>query len=190
MDRIKDVALFQRVQVLLAGVKAGRGQFTESLEIYSELITNQAMDGGVEYTFIIFQAAILLKHIGQNAQAIEYLEFLIDDPPVQDGYSKMHILAFLALVYEQSGAHYSVVKERTYDELLQSYQSELSFGKKPQTNKKKIDNMLSKKTLGESSEIWEMLGLQALERCDYVYAIELFKQVTLMSKLSYRCIDI
>jgi len=96
----------------------------------------------------------------------------------------------LALVYEQSGAHYSVVKERTYDELLQSYQSELSFGKKPQTNKKKIDNMLSKKTLGESSEIWEMLGLQALERCDYVYAIELFKQVTLMSKLSYRCIDI
>lgn len=179
VEGMNDSDMRHRIQLQLANTKALRGEVGDALTIYSELITVQAMDCGVEYTYIIFQAAILLKHIGQNAQAIEYLEFLIDDPPVQDGYSKMHILAFLTLVYEQSGSHYSIVKERTYEELLTAYQSELSKGNRPVTNMKKIDNMLSRKSISESSEIWEMLGLQAIERCDYILAIELLRQAVL-----------
>ena len=174
---MNDTSLAHRVSVQLAGVRALRGEFTDALAAYSDLITVQAMDAGVEYTYIIFQAALLLKHIGQNAQAIEYLEFLIDDPPVSDGYTKMHVLAFLALVYEQSGSHFSIVKERTYDELFRVYSAELAAGKRPQTNIKKMEGLLSNKTFAESSEIWEMLGLQAIERCDYVFAIELLRQV-------------
>lgn len=179
LDAMNDAEHTHRISLQLANTKALRGEVADALAIYSELITVQAMDCGVEYTYIIFQAAILLKHIGQNAQAIEYLEFLIDDPPVSDGYSKMHMLAFLVLVYEQSGSHYSIVKERTYEELLGAYQSELSKGNRPVTNLKKIENMLSRKSIGESSEIWEMLGLQAIERCDYILAIELMRQAVL-----------
>mgnify|MGYP003387471186 CR=1 FL=1 len=179
VERMNDQGLSHRVAVQLAGVRALRGEIVEALATYSDLITVQAMDAGVEYTYIIFQAAVLLKHIGQNTQAIEYLEFLIDDPPVSDGYSKMHMLAFLTLVYEQSGSHYSIVKERTYTDLLHAYTSELSAGKRPQTNLKKIEGMLSQKNISESSEIWEMLGLQAIERCDYVFAIELLRQVSI-----------
>jgi hypothetical protein len=50
-------------------------------------------------------------------QSIEYLEFLVDDPPSTDGYTKMHILALLALVYEQSGPQYRIVLEKTYGDL-------------------------------------------------------------------------
>lgn len=189
VEAVNDGELAHRVSVQLATAKALRGEIKEALAIFSELITVQAMDAGMEYMCIIFHAAVLLKHIGQNAQAIEYLEFLIDDPPVTDGYSKMHILAFLVLVYEQSGSHYSIVKERTYDELLSAYQAELSKGNRPVTNMKKIENLLSKKKLSESSEIWEMLGLQAVERCDYIFAIELLRQavakVTTKSRLFF-----
>mgnify|MGYP003385389741 CR=1 FL=1 len=179
IDGMNDAENTHRIQLQLANTKALRGEVADALALYSELITVQAMDCGVEYTYIIFHAAVLLKHIGQNVQAIEYLEFLIDDPPVADGYSKMHMLAMLVLVYEQSGSHYSIVKERTYEELLGAYQAELSKGNRPLTNMKKIDNMLSRKTMSESSEIWEMLGLQAIERCDYIVAIELLRQAVL-----------
>ena len=54
--------------------------FQDSLSILSDLITTQASNG-VDLTLIIFKAAILLKHLGSFTQAIEYLEFLIDDPP-------------------------------------------------------------------------------------------------------------
>ena len=109
-------------------------------------------------------------------QAIEYLEFLLDDPPINEGYGKTHVLALLALVYEQAGDQYGVVLAKTYEDMQDSHTQDLAAGKRPLTNQKKIEQRLSKKSIGESSEVFEMLALQALDRCEYVIAAEFLQQ--------------
>jgi tetratricopeptide (TPR) repeat protein len=116
----EDPALEQRISFLLACVKEHAGQLQEAIALQSELIALQAMDG-VDLTFIILKAAVILKHLGNHDQAIEYLEFLLDDPPLGEGYGRTHVLAFLALTYDQHPKRqdFVVVLRNTYDELLQ-----------------------------------------------------------------------
>lgn len=159
--KMHDTVLGQKISLTMAFVKESSGQYQDALAILSDLITAQAMD--VDLTYVIFRAAVLLSHIGGYTQAIEYLEFLLDEPPVSEGYTKTHVLAFLASVYERSGDRYISVLEKTYDELLEAYTKDLAAGKRPLTNQKKIENMLSKKTVAQSSEIWEMLALQVFQ---------------------------
>jgi tetratricopeptide (TPR) repeat protein len=170
----------QAIALQLSFLRESLGEYQESLSLLSDLISANAMETGFDLTYIIFRAAVILKHMGANKQAIEYLEFLVDDPPANDGYSKMHILAFLILVYEQSGPEYRIVLEKSYAELQVVYSAHLTDGdaKRPVTNQKKIDNLLSKKPISQSSEIWEMLALQAVDRCDYVLAAELLYLAT------------
>jgi tetratricopeptide (TPR) repeat protein len=131
------------------------------------------MEASVDLTFIIFKAAILLKHIGgHNSQCIEYLDYLVEDPPVNDGYTKSHVLAFQTLVYEHCGNEYEVLLKRSYQQLLETYNSEMSAGRKPITNQRKLDNIVNSKGFDKSSEIWEVFALQALERSEYVLAAE------------------
>lgn len=168
--------LSEIVRAKLAFVKECLGQYQDSLALLSDLITDQAVE--VDLNYIIFKAAILLKHIGTNIdQAIEYLEFVMDDPPVSEGFTKTHVLAMLTAVYEQSGDHYSVLLEKTYQELLENYSKDLSTGKRPVTNQKKLESMMKKKPIHQSSEIFELLGLQALDRCEYVLAAQMMLQV-------------
>ena len=44
------------------------------------------------------------------------------------------------------------------------------------TNQKKIEKMLGTKSISQSSEVWEMLALQAVDRCEYLFAFELMQQ--------------
>lgn len=78
------------------------GLFQESLSILSDLITDQAMNEemGIDLSYIVFKASVLLQHTDNTKQSIEYLEFLLDDPPVRDGYGKAHVVAFLTAAYE------------------------------------------------------------------------------------------
>jgi hypothetical protein len=48
------------------------GEFQASLALLSELISEQAVDG-VDLSYIIFKAAVILKQLGQAKQSIEYL---------------------------------------------------------------------------------------------------------------------
>ena len=177
MKKFSDPALQQIIMFKIAYVKENAGMLQEAVAILSELIALQAMDG-VELTFIILKAAILLKHLGNHDQAIEYLEFLLDDPPTSEGYGKTHILAFLALVYDQHPKRqdFVVVLRNTYEELLESYSKDLAKGNKPLTNQKKIEKMLGSKSISQSSEVWEMLCLQAVDRCEYIFAFEYMQQ--------------
>jgi len=173
-----DPSMHQIVLFKIACVKEHVGMLQEAVAILSDLIAMQAMDG-VDLTHIILKAAVLLKHLGNHDQAIEYLEFLLDDPPTGEGYGKTHILAYLALVYDQHPKRqdFVVVLRNTYAELLESYSSDLSRGNRPMTNQKKIEKMLSGgKTLAQSSEVWEMLSLQAIDRCEYIFGFELLQQ--------------
>ena len=100
----------------LAFVNESLGQQTANLSNLSELIAGQTI--AVDLSFVIFKAAVVLKHIGNNEQAMEYLEFLADEPPVNDGYSKIHVLAILALIYEDLGYRYSISLSELYKQLL------------------------------------------------------------------------
>ena len=187
----EDPALHQLILFKIACVQESVGMFQEAISGFSDLIAIQAMDG-VDLTFIIMKAAVLLKHLGNHDQAIEYLEFLLDDPPESEGYGKTHILAFLALVYDQHPKRqdYIVVIRKTYEDLLESYGQDLAKGKKPLTNQKKIEKMLGGKSLGQSSEIWEMLSLQAVDRCQYVFAFELMQQAVDKAPKKYKLLHI
>ena len=159
----------QQFLVDLANYRENLGRFQDSLSILSDLIAQQATD--IDLRLVIFRAAVLLMHMGgNNTQAIEYLEFLTDEPPEADGYGRTHILACLVALYEKSGDHYAVVLEQTYQALQDNYSKDLDKGKKPVTNQKKLQEQLTRKAFSRSSEIWEILAVQAVDRCDYVFA--------------------
>ena len=175
LARMRDPKITQRVNFLLAYVKECVGSFQDALSLLSDLITIQASDG-VELSFIILRAAILLQHLSGHAQALEYLEYLVDDPPVEEGYKKTHILALLALVYEHSGDKYAIALQRTYDELQDAYLNDMATGRREQTNRRKIEKMLAEVPIKQNSAIWEQLALQAIDRCEYVLAAEMLQQ--------------
>jgi tetratricopeptide (TPR) repeat protein len=166
--RMRDPILGQKVSLLLAYVKECAGQFQDALALLSDLITAQAEH--VDLSFVILRAANILKHINGNEQAIEYLEFLQDEPPIADGFGKTHCIALLISLYEVSGDHYKVLLEKAYDDLIESKMNDLSAGKKPESNKKKIEANVAKKAPSKSSEAFEMLAIQAIDRCEYVFA--------------------
>ena len=76
VDPLVDIVKFR-----LATVKESSGALQEALALYSELIVAQTEH--VSLDVVIFRAALLLKHIGSTAQAMEYFEFLTDEPPVE-----------------------------------------------------------------------------------------------------------
>jgi len=175
LARMRDPKLQHRINFLLAYVKECMGSFQDALSLLSDLITIQASDG-VELSFIILRAAVLLTHLSGYAQALEYLEYLVDDPPTEEGYKKTHILALLAMVYENSGEKYTVALQRTYDELQDAYLNDMATGRREQTNRRKIEKMLSEVPIKQNSALWEQLALQAIDRCEYVLAAEMLQQ--------------
>lgn len=172
-----DASLKNLVSLKIAFHMECSGSFQESIAILSDLISAQAMEG-VDLSYIIFKAAVLVKHMNGHNQAIEYLEYILDEPPESDGYGKTHILAFLALVYDQhpEKSDYVVVLGKTYDDLMAAYSADMAAGKRPLTNQVKIQEMLAKKSVGKTSEIWEMLALQSVDRCEYMLAFEFMQQ--------------
>jgi len=101
-----------------------------------------------------------MKFIGQNLQAIEYLEFLKDDPPVTEGFNKLHVLALLTIVYEHTeGDQYVIATRNIYKEFQSEYISEV-IEKLPLKVRKKALSSLTASPVSESSEIWQQLIIQ------------------------------
>ena len=134
-------------------------------------------------SYFMSNLTVLIKHMGGSDQAIEYLEFLQEDPPVEAGYGKTHVLAFLVLVLEQvkgikrdEGAI-----DMYYEDLKKTYIHEMSSSeskgfRKNEEIRLKLEKLFSSKPISTSSEIWEQLALQSVERCEYVFAAELLQQ--------------
>lgn len=115
--------------------------------------------------------------MGQNAQSLEYLEYLQDDPPRTEGITRTHVLALLTMTFEQSGSKYLVAVHETYEKLKESYLSDLRAGPNPDITVPKATRSFETKNIEISSEIWEILSLQMLEKCEIAFALEAFKQV-------------
>ena len=170
MESILKTAEGSRSHLLLsrrAYVLECMGEFQTSLAALSELISIQANDG-VDLSYVIFKAAIMLHHIGQLKQSVEYLEFILDDPPTHDGYSRSHVFAYLTLVYEQSGDIYKSLVSKSYDNLLDALSIDMPNNKAIVTN--------NKKQFSQQSDIWESLAVQAVDRCEYVLAMGFLTQ--------------
>lgn len=148
------------------------GKFQESLSVLSDLIAAQAIEG-VDLSYVILKAALLLKHIGTTKfkQCLEYLDYLLEDPPVSEGITRTHILAAQLLVYEQGGEKYKVLLPKHYKDLADSYQNDIRELSGP--GKKHVSVTV------EGSEIWETLALQAMDKCEYVMAAEFAGQALL-----------
>lgn len=181
LARLQDKELHEIISLKLAYVKECSGALQDAISILSDLITAQAHHG-VDLSYIILRAAVLIKHMGGLDQAIEYLEFLQDDPPVESGYGKTHVLALLVLVLEQvkgfkrdEGAIIS-----NYDNLKTIYIQEMTAtGKtlrRQEEIRSKLETQFMQKLISKSSEIWEQLALQAVDRCEYVAAAEFLQQ--------------
>lgn len=156
-----------RVMAKLAYVKECLGLHAESLALLSELITLEA-NHGVELAYIIFKAAVILEYMGETAQAIEYLEFLQEDPPTTEGIGLTHVLGYLALCFENKGSIYLVALQGTYGPLQQAYLADIAKANPSAVHT--VEKKFLKKSIKESSDIWETLGLQALERCEMTMA--------------------
>ena len=174
----KDESHKNSIAYRIAFIQENIGMLQEALQTYSDLIAAQAMDTGVDLTFIIMKAATILKHVGNHGRALEYFEFLLDEPPEAEGYGRTHILAFLAMTYEHhpKRQEFATTLKKTYEDLLASYTEDLSKGNKPQTNEKMLNKIFQEKSVSQSSEIWEMISLQAIDRCEHLVAFELMNQ--------------
>ncbi len=184
IHKMRDPMHQQDAGLKLAFVKECCGSLQDSLTLLSDLISAQASNG-VDLSYIIFKAAVLLKHIGEHKQAIEYLEYLQDDPPLHNGFNKLHVMAFLILVYEQAEEKYRVFLPKAYKDLATSLENEESpAGERSQTpstsrQTKKLMELVKNKSVKFSSELWELLAFQALDRCEYVIAAEFLNQASL-----------
>lgn len=178
-DNQSNINNSQVISCKMAYMKECMGNNSDALAILSDLIASHAVEA-VDLSYVILKAAIILKHIGQNKQSIEYLEFLLDDPPVQEGYTKLHIVAFLILLYENSGEKYKVFLHQKYKDLKAAYAEDLT-NKKVSTanNLKKLNDIIKSPVLATSSEIWEIFAMQALEKCEYIMAVELLQQAVI-----------
>ena len=171
-----NVQLQHQIMLTLAYVKECLGLLSESLVILSDLITAEA-DESVELAYIIFKAAVILKRLGQSGQALEYMEFLQDDPPSRSAITKTHVLALLTLTFEQGGSKYSVVLQQTYGQFKKAYLEDIANGPNAETAVPRVEKQLRQRPLETSSEVWELLSLQMLERTEPVFCAELFHQV-------------
>jgi tetratricopeptide (TPR) repeat protein len=171
-----DINLQHEIMLAFASVKESLGLLTESLAILSDLITAEA-DEGVELAYVIFKAAVILKRLGQTGQALEYLEFLQDDPPQRSAITRAHILALLTLTFDQGGNKYAVVLQNTYPQLKEAYLEDIQNGPNPEATLVKVEKQFKQKPIEVSSEIWEVLSLQMLERSETAFCAELFHQV-------------
>jgi hypothetical protein len=81
------------------------------------------------------------------------------------------------LTFEQSGSKYLVAVHETYQKLKESYLSDLRAGPNPEITVSKATRNFETKNIEISSEIWEILSLQMLEKCEIAFALEVFKQV-------------
>ena len=181
LARMRDPSVHDIVNLKLAYIKECTGGLQDAISILSDLITAQASNG-VDLSFIILRAAVLIKHMGGTDQAIEYLEFLQDDPPVAAGYGQTHVLAFMTLVLEQVKGHKrdAGLIAAMYDKLKKVYIKEMSStnkGERKNTEiRQKLERLFQQKPIHTGSEIWEQLALQSVDRCEYVFAAELLSQ--------------
>eukprot|EP01038_Epipyxis_sp_PR26KG_P010461 gene10461-14052_t len=154
------------------------GKWQNSLLIMSELITKQESNNIIDLSMIIFKAAMLLKEFKLFNQSLEYLEYIIDDHPqlgIMHNYVfiKSFIIGLITIIYSQLGNKYQSSVQKSYITLTRIFQEET----------KKYNETMNKLVIpvfygvnDQSSDIWELLAIQALDICEYLLAIDYLKQ--------------
>ena len=93
-----DAVTSPAVQLGLGNVYKEYGSYEGALQVYATIITDFPRWHGIAE--VTFQSACVLKHMGEFAQAITYLEYILDSPP--RCASGLTLLFMLARLYELS----------------------------------------------------------------------------------------
>lgn len=131
-------------------------------------------------SYIVFIViTVVLLHLGREAQACDYLDFIQEDAPVTSGYGRAHVLALLSIIYEGRGKKFTHMLDSITTAFQHIREDEMPFLLDYAEKKKDKDEPTShhKFITFSTAKIWEALALQALSKGDYVYAIEMLKQV-------------
>ena len=121
VDPMVDIVKFR-----LATAKESSGALQEALALYSELIVAQTEH--VSLDVVIFRAALLLKHIGSTAQAMEYFEFLTDEPPVEGKRVSLHSYTLSYSSKQKQCSHSHINRhQHTYTNNRWLHQTSLAF---------------------------------------------------------------
>lgn len=199
LDERKHPDYADLVEFNLAMALESSGDFVKALAVYSDLITKEAYVG-VDLSLIIFRAAgkpplkllhttqnldflvvVILLHLGRDAQAIDYLDFIQEDAPIKSGYGRAHVLALLYIVYESRGRKFAHMLEAVNTAFQHIREDEMPFlldyADRNRPNSSEATSVHRFITFS-TAKIWEALALQAMSKGDYVYAIEMLKQVS------------
>ena len=91
-----DTVTSPAVQLGLGNVYKEYGSYEGALQVYATIITDFPRWHGIAE--VTFQSACVLKHMGEFAQAVTYLEYILDSPP--RCASALTLLFMLARLYE------------------------------------------------------------------------------------------
>jgi hypothetical protein len=118
-------------------------------------------------------------HLGREEQALDYLDFIQEDAPIESGYGRAHVLALLSAIYEGRGTKFRHMLETVENSFQHARELELPFLLEYAERKRASSEPTSAHSFVKFSgaKIWETFALQALSKGDYVYAIEMLKQV-------------
>ena len=120
-----------------------------------------------------------MLHLGREAQACDYLDFIQEDAPVSSGYGRAHVFALLYIIYEGRGKKFLHMLDSVATSFQHIREEEMPFLLDYADKKREKDEPTSRHNFitFSTAKIWEALALQALSKGDYVYAIEMLKQV-------------
>jgi len=152
--------------VELAQAKLAAGDLVESLRDFSSVVSLHP--GYPQLNAAIARAACLLAYLGDRPQAVQYFTYILEDPPENLGYGELEVRALLLINMVASGAATGDAVQKLYN----------VFGSCLKRATDLPEDFPTKPPEGTSimkwPAPWRLLAERALDRCDYLAAIEFY----------------
>ena len=149
-----------------ANAKVGAGDLVGALKLFSYVVSN--FPAYPSLNAAICRSACLLAYLGDDAQASQYLAYVLDDPPTELGYGEIEIRGLLVCCLAE-GQNSSEAGKRLSAALAGSFKR----------SKILPPDFPSSAPSGTPFEKWgapwRLLADRALDRCDYVVAVEFLR---------------
>jgi len=140
-----------------------RGELRDALAQHSSIVSSFPLWPGVH--IVIWRCAVLLKHLGDVPQATHYMEYIVDMPPVEAGYSLMHVTAMLSSLYAAAGNTVKAAQKLVQMRSLYEAVAPAAVRAPPHGT-----------AFADWSGPWAFIGREACDRSDYALAAEAYSE--------------
>jgi tetratricopeptide (TPR) repeat protein len=152
-------ALIEHAQAKLAA-----GDLVGSLRDFSSVVSQHP--AYPQLSAAIARAACLLAYLGDRPQAVQYLTYVLEDPPVSLGYGELEVRGLLLVNLVATGAATGDAVHKLYNVfgscLKRATDLPEGFPTKPPEGT----------SLMKWAAPWRLLAERAMARCDYLAAME------------------